>query len=81
MLRLAVKLDWGKIRYRRSGLFTEEKKKQETTHKRYISHYIISTELEHSNDHWQRSSIERKETWKILKYVRAPTKDEIPYGH
>ncbi len=59
----------------------KKKKKQETKNKRYISHYIISTELEHSNDHWQRSSRERKKTWEIPTYIRALTKDEIPYNH
>ncbi len=38
----------------------KKQKTQETKDERYISRYIITIELEHSNDHWQRSSIERE---------------------
>jgi hypothetical protein len=42
-------------------VYSEKKqKKQETKDERYISRYVISNELEDSNDHWQRSSIERE---------------------
>jgi hypothetical protein len=59
MSRFAGELDRGKIKCRRFGLFRKKQKKQVTEDKRYISRCIISIDLEHSNDHWQRSSIER----------------------
>ncbi len=50
-----------------------------TEDKRYISRCIISIELEHSNDHWQRSSIERETTWIIPTDTGALTEEKIPY--
>jgi hypothetical protein len=51
-------------------VYSEKKqKKQVTEDERYISRRIISIELEHSNDHWQRSSIEREKTWTIPTYI------------
>jgi hypothetical protein len=48
------------MKCRISGLFRKKQKKQVTNDERYISRCIISIELEHSNDHWQRSSIGRE---------------------
>ncbi len=38
----------------------KKQKTQEAKDERYISRYIITIELEHSNDHWHRSSRERE---------------------
>jgi hypothetical protein len=81
MSRLAGEPNRGKIKCRRSGLLRKKQKKQETKDKRYISRCAISNELEHSNDHWQRSSIGREKTWKIPAYTGALTEEEIPYGY
>jgi hypothetical protein len=78
---LAGELDRGKIKCRRFGLFRKKQKKQGTEDERYISRCIISIELEDSNDHWQKSSIEREKTWKSPTYVEALTEEEIPYGY
>jgi hypothetical protein len=81
MSRLAVELDRGKIRYRRSGLFTKKQKKQETKDERCISRYIITIELEHSNNHWQRASIEREKKHRNSQHISEHWLEEIPYGH
>jgi hypothetical protein len=81
MSRLASELGRVKIKCRRFGLFRKKQKKQVTEDERYISRCIISIELEHSNDHWQRSSIEREKTWKIPTYIGVLTEEEIPYGY
>jgi hypothetical protein len=79
MLRLAVELDRGKIRCRRSSLFT--KKNKRLKRKDNVSYYIIGTELEHPINHWQRSSIERAKTHGKFQHILALTKEEMPYGH
>jgi hypothetical protein len=60
MSRLAGELDRGKIQRRRIWFIQKKQKKQETEDERYISRCIINIELEHSNDRWQGSSIERE---------------------
>jgi len=75
MSRLAGELDLGKIKCRRSGLF---RKKQETKDERYISRCIISIELEHSNDHWQRSSIEREKNMENSNIYRSTGRGRNP---
>jgi hypothetical protein len=62
MTRLAGELDRGKIKCRRIWFIQKTQKKQETKDERYISRCIVNIELEHSNDHWQGSSIEREKT-------------------
>jgi hypothetical protein len=71
MSRLAGELDRGKIKCRRFGLFRKKQKKQETEHERYTSRCIISIELEHSSDHWQRASIEREKNMENSSIYRS----------
>jgi hypothetical protein len=58
-----------------SGLF---RKKQMTKEERYISRCIISIELEHSNDHWQRSSIEREKNMENFNIYRSTDRGRNP---
>jgi hypothetical protein len=53
-------------------VYSEKKqKKQETKDERYISRCIISIELEYSNDHWLRSSIEREKNMENSNIYRS----------
>jgi hypothetical protein len=78
MSRLAGELDREKIKCRRSGLFRTKQNKQETKDERYISRCIISIELEHSNDHWQRSSIEREKNMENSNIYRSTDRGRNP---
>ncbi len=78
MSRLAGELDRGKIKCRRSALVRKKQKKQETKDKRYISRCAISNELEHSNDHWQRSSIEREKHMETSNMYRSTDQGRNP---
>jgi hypothetical protein len=78
MSRLADELDRGKIKCRRSALFRKKQKKQETKDERYISRCVISIELEHSNDHWQRSSIEREGNMENSNIYRSTDRGRNP---
>jgi hypothetical protein len=78
MSRLAGELDRGKIKCRRSGLFRKKQKKEVTGAERYISRCIISIELEHSNDHWQRSSIEREKNMGNSNIYRSTDRGRNP---
>jgi hypothetical protein len=46
-------------------------KKQETKDERYISRCIIRIELEYSNNHWQRASIEREKNMENCNIYRS----------
>jgi hypothetical protein len=78
MSRLAGELDRGKIKCRRFGLFRKKPKKQVTEDERYISRCIISIELEHSNNHWQRSSIEREKNMENSNIHRSTDRERNP---
>jgi len=78
MSRLAGELNRGKIKCRISGLFRKKQKKQETEDERYICRSIISIELEHSNDHWQRSSIEREKNMENSNMYRSTDRRRNP---
>jgi hypothetical protein len=58
-----------------SGLFRKIQKTQVTKDERYISRCIISIELEHSNDHWQRSSIEREKNMENSNMYRSTDRE------
>ncbi len=60
-------------------LYSEKKqKKQETEGEIYISRCIISIELEHSDDHWQRSSIDREENMEKSNIYRSTNRRRNP---
>ncbi len=49
-----------------------------TKDERYFSRSIISIELEHSNDHWQRSSIEREKNMENSNTYRSTDRGRNP---
>jgi hypothetical protein len=78
MSRFADELDRGKIKCRISGLFRKKQTKQVTKDERYFSRCVISIELEHSNDHWQLSSMKREENMENSNIYRSTDQKRNP---
>jgi hypothetical protein len=78
MSRLASELGRVKIKCRRFGLFRKKQKKRVTEDERYISRCIISIELEHSKEHWLRSSIQREKNMENSNLYRSTDRGRNP---